>query len=68
MSGIFNKYIAVFLTGFIVVYLLTPVVRYLARRFGVIDLPNERRPHKQPTARGGGLAIVIGLRHRKVKT
>jgi UDP-N-acetylmuramyl pentapeptide phosphotransferase/UDP-N-acetylglucosamine-1-phosphate transferase len=59
--GDFDKYIAVFLTGFAVVYLLTPLVRYLARRHGVIDMPNERRPHKQPTARGGGVAIVIGV-------
>ena len=61
MFGILNKYIAVFLTGFVVVYILTPVVRFLARRYGVVDMPNERRPHKQPTARGGGLAIVIGV-------
>jgi UDP-GlcNAc:undecaprenyl-phosphate/decaprenyl-phosphate GlcNAc-1-phosphate transferase len=59
--GDFDKYIAVFLTGFIVVYLLTPVVRSLARRYGVIDMPNARRPHKQPTARGGGAAIVLGV-------
>jgi UDP-N-acetylmuramyl pentapeptide phosphotransferase/UDP-N-acetylglucosamine-1-phosphate transferase len=59
--GDFDKYISVFLTGFVVVYLLTPVVRFLARRYGVIDLPNERRPHKQPTARGGGVAIVLGV-------
>lgn len=57
----FDKYIAVFLTGFVVTYLLTPVVRSLAVRFGVVDLPNERRPHKHPTARGGGLAVVLGI-------
>lgn len=61
MFGDFDKYISVFLTGFVVVYLLTPVVRALARRFGVMDLPNERRPHKRPTARGGGVAIVLGV-------
>ncbi len=61
MFGSFNKYVAVFLTGFVVVYFLTPLVRALARRYGVVDLPNARRPHKQPTARGGGLAIVIGV-------
>ncbi len=56
-----DKYLAVFLTGFVVTYLLTPAVRSLAVRFGVVDLPNERRPHKRPTARGGGLALVIGV-------
>ena len=61
MFNSFDKYIAVFLTGFVVTYLLTPVVRSLAARFGVVDLPNERRPHKRPTARGGGLAVVLGI-------
>ncbi len=61
MFGALDKYIAVFLTGFLVVYILTPIVRAVARRYGVIDLPSERRPHKQPTARGGGFAIVIGV-------
>ena len=61
MFGDFDKYIAVFLTGLVVTYLLTPLVRALACRFGVVDLPNERRPHKRPTARGGGLAVVLGF-------
>jgi UDP-GlcNAc:undecaprenyl-phosphate GlcNAc-1-phosphate transferase len=57
----FDKYLAVFLTGFLVTYLLTPVVRALAVRFGVVDLPNERRPHARPTPRGGGLAVFLGF-------
>src|SRR5580658_10446112 len=58
--GDFDKYILVFLTGLSVTYLLTPFVRKLAIRFGVVDLPNERRLHQRPTARGGGLAVVLG--------
>jgi UDP-GlcNAc:undecaprenyl-phosphate GlcNAc-1-phosphate transferase len=61
MFGDLNKFIAVFITGFVVTYLLTPVARYYARRYGVVDMPNERRPHKQPTARGGGIAVVLGV-------
>jgi UDP-N-acetylmuramyl pentapeptide phosphotransferase/UDP-N-acetylglucosamine-1-phosphate transferase len=61
MFGDFDKYIAVFLTALVVTYLLTPLVRELACRFGVMDLPDERRPHKHPTARGGGLAVVLGV-------
>lgn len=57
----FDKYIIVFLTGFVVTYLLTPGVRLLALRCGAVDLPNERRPHKRPTPRGGGLAVVLGI-------
>src|ERR1019366_3702539 len=61
MFGDFDKYIAVFLTALVVTYLLTPLVRALACRFGIVDLPNERRPHKHPTARGGGLAGIVGV-------
>ncbi len=49
------------LTGLVVTYLLTPLVRSVAARLGVVDLPNERRPHKWPTARGGGLAVFLGV-------
>jgi UDP-GlcNAc:undecaprenyl-phosphate/decaprenyl-phosphate GlcNAc-1-phosphate transferase len=61
MFGDLDKYILVFLTGLTVTYLLTPVVRGLALRYGVVDLPNERRPHKRTTARGGGIAVVLGV-------
>ena len=61
MLGNLDKYILVFLTGLMVTYLLTPVVRWLAIRCGVVDKPDARRPHKRVTARGGGLAVVIGV-------
>ncbi|HEU5396379.1 MAG TPA: hypothetical protein VFV81_04375, partial [Verrucomicrobiae bacterium] len=38
-----------------------PAVRVLARRYGVIDLPNARRPHQHATARGGGVAVVFAF-------
>jgi UDP-GlcNAc:undecaprenyl-phosphate GlcNAc-1-phosphate transferase len=61
MFGDLDKYILVFLVGLTVTYLLTPVVRSVAIRFGVVDLPDARRPHKRPTARGGGVAVVLGV-------
>jgi UDP-N-acetylmuramyl pentapeptide phosphotransferase/UDP-N-acetylglucosamine-1-phosphate transferase len=61
MFGDFDKYIMVFLVGLLVTYLLTPQVRRLAIHFGVVDLPDARRPHKRPTARGGGVAVVLGV-------
>ena len=61
MFGSFDKYLLVFLTGLVVTYLLTPLVRALAHRFGVVDIPNARRAHQHPTARGGGVAVVIGV-------
>lgn len=61
MFGALDKYLIVFLTGLAVSFGLTPVVRALACRLGVVDLPNERRPHKRPTARGGGIAVVLAV-------
>lgn len=61
MSSHTYMYLAAFLTGLAVTYLLTPGVRALAFRLGAVDLPNQRRPHKRPTPRGGGLAVVLGV-------
>jgi UDP-N-acetylmuramyl pentapeptide phosphotransferase/UDP-N-acetylglucosamine-1-phosphate transferase len=61
MFSVFDRYLTVFLIAFVVTYFLTPAVRSLAVRFGAVDLPNERRPHKHPTPRGGGLAVVLGI-------
>lgn len=33
----------------------------LLRRRGVLDVPNERSSHEQPTPRGGGLGILAGI-------
>jgi Fuc2NAc and GlcNAc transferase len=40
---------------------LTGVVRSLALRHELIDIPNQRSSHETPTPRGGGLAIVAGV-------
>ena len=44
-------------------YFLTPAVRKLAIKKGVIDDPkqDDRRVHKEPTPRWGGLAIYVGI-------
>jgi UDP-N-acetylmuramyl pentapeptide phosphotransferase/UDP-N-acetylglucosamine-1-phosphate transferase len=61
MFGDLFKYIFVFFVGLLVSYLLTPAVRALAFRFGVVDMPSERRPHQRPTARAGGIAVFIAV-------
>jgi Fuc2NAc and GlcNAc transferase len=43
---------------FLAAALLTGLVRRVALRRGVLDVPNERSSHAVPTARGGGIAIV----------
>ncbi|MFZ2169313.1 MAG: glycosyl transferase, partial [Methylococcaceae bacterium] len=40
-------------------YVLTGRLRRYALASSLMDIPNARSSHKQPTPRGGGLAIVI---------
>jgi UDP-GlcNAc:undecaprenyl-phosphate/decaprenyl-phosphate GlcNAc-1-phosphate transferase len=61
MFGDLDKYFLVFLTGLVASYLLTPLVKKLAFQVGVVDMPNERRPHQRPTARGGGVGVFIAV-------
>ncbi len=57
----FTKYLAVWSAGFLITLLLTPIVRSVMIKAGVVDLPDERRAHRAPTPRGGGIAVVIGF-------
>jgi glycosyltransferase WbpL len=40
---------------------LTMLVRHIALKGQMLDVPNERSSHTRPTPRGGGLAIVISF-------
>src|SRR6056297_840271 len=40
-------------------YAATFVIKKLAQRYQIVDVPNQRSSHKDITPRGGGLAIVI---------
>lgn len=40
---------------------LTFLIKKLAEKHGIIDIPNHRSAHKTPTPRGGGLAIVLSV-------
>ena len=39
---------------------LMPLVLYLLRRWSVLDHPNSRSSHEQPTPRGGGIGPAVG--------
>jgi Fuc2NAc and GlcNAc transferase len=41
--------------------LITPLVRWLALRWRMLDHPNARSSHRNVTPRGGGLAIAVAL-------
>jgi UDP-GlcNAc:undecaprenyl-phosphate GlcNAc-1-phosphate transferase len=44
-----------------IVVALTPAVAGMARRFGAVDLPDERRVHRIPIPRLGGIALFFGI-------
>ncbi len=50
------------LFAFGIAFLFTPIARRFAWRLGAIDIPRDaRRMHRVPTARMGGLAIVLSV-------
>ena len=54
-------YVAVFLASLVVTLLVTPIVREMNRRLGMVDRPDPRRINKVPIPRGGGVALVFGI-------
>ena len=47
--------------SFLVTFLATPLVRAVALRFGILDLPGGRKLHQKATPLLGGLAVFIGF-------
>lgn len=57
-----GNYIVAFVLGILSAYVITPYVIRLAKKMGAIDSPEEKRKiHTKPTARMGGLAIVLSF-------
>ena len=54
-------YLVAFAGAFALTLALTPLVRNLNRRLGMVDRPDARRINKVPIPRGGGIALVIGV-------
>jgi UDP-N-acetylmuramyl pentapeptide phosphotransferase/UDP-N-acetylglucosamine-1-phosphate transferase len=53
------NYLFLGVIGFLLSYLGVGLIRRWAMHRNVLDLPNERSSHTNPTPRGGGLAIAI---------
>lgn len=54
-------YIVAFIIAVAVAYFATPHVKELAIKAGAMDTPNERKVHREPIPRMGGLAIYFGV-------
>ena len=56
-----SKIIVMVLTIFMFVFLLIPFIKNVANHVGAVDIPNERKVHKKPMPRLGGLGIFLGF-------
>lgn len=54
-----SRYLFVFLVSLSASLIVTPIVRKIALRFGILDLPNERKIHTQSIPLWGGLAVYL---------
>jgi UDP-GlcNAc:undecaprenyl-phosphate GlcNAc-1-phosphate transferase len=56
-----QTYQSVGIIAFVVTVFVTPIAAMLARRFGVMDMPDQKlKPHARPTPYLGGTAICLG--------
>ncbi len=53
------SFILLFGVGLVLTLIVTPYVREMNRRFGMVDKPSARRINKTPIPRGGGLGLVL---------
>lgn len=56
-----SAYLIVGATAAVVTFLATPLVRRLSVRLGAVAQPDPRHVHLEPTPRGGGAAMMVGL-------
>lgn len=59
-SEIYRSLLCVGITMLVVVAVI-PFVKKIANHIGALDIPNERKVHKNPIARLGGLGIFFGF-------
>jgi len=55
------RWLYIFLFSFSLSYILTPVMRWIALKYRIVDVPDRRKIHQESTALMGGAAIMISL-------
>ena len=50
-----------FVAAALLALVLTPLVRRIAQRYGIIDRPNQRRVNVVPVPRAGGVAVALAF-------
>lgn len=57
--GLHPSHIIGFFTSFLLAIAIVPAVRFICLKKGYVDMPNERKIHKKPIPRLGGVAIWL---------
>lgn len=52
---------AAFIASLVIVLLMIPFIIKISARYNLVDKPNERKVHKTPISRLGGIGIVTGI-------
>ena len=60
-SDLTNHYFIILIISLVVSYIGSIFAKNIAPTFGVIDIPNEIKIHKEPIPRSGGSAIYVGF-------
>ena len=61
IAGLLPLLGAAFAASALTALVLTPAVRAVVRRRGMVDAPNHRRVNTSPVPRGGGIAVVVAF-------
>lgn len=61
MINVILPYLYVFGAAFLITLILTPIVREVNRKLGMVDKPDPRRINIVPIPRGGGMAVMLGV-------
>lgn len=59
LAGVPLRGLYLLLFAFLLSFLFTPVIRYVATKLKILDMPEERKIHEKPIPLLGGLAIYI---------
>jgi UDP-GlcNAc:undecaprenyl-phosphate GlcNAc-1-phosphate transferase len=60
--SLLSNYWLVFVVAFVVSVITTPIMRWVARKTGIVDHPDTaRKLHKKPTAYLGGVAVFLAV-------
>jgi UDP-GlcNAc:undecaprenyl-phosphate/decaprenyl-phosphate GlcNAc-1-phosphate transferase len=57
----YKTYLVMFVLSAVGSFCFTPLARYVAFKWGAVDMPNARKIHKVPMPRLGGVAVFLGF-------